>query len=72
MVKSMGLDPLLMADDTVVNRYFLDSVIGDSLVFFMHASCHLAGLNTLALEKSGFSLDDNLEFVLCENGRFSV
>ncbi len=34
MVKSMGLDPLLMTDDTVVNCYFLDSVIGDSPVFF--------------------------------------
>lgn len=41
MVKSMGLDPLLMTDDTVVNRDFLDSVIDDSPVFFMHASCTL-------------------------------
>ncbi|KPL95965.1 amidohydrolase [Vibrio splendidus] len=66
-----GLDPLLMTDGTIVNRDFLDSVIDDSPVFFMHASCHLAGLNTLALEMSGFSLDDNAEFVLRENGRLT-
>ncbi|UPR55159.1 amidohydrolase [Vibrio cyclitrophicus] len=66
-----GLDPLLMTDGTIVNRDFLDSVIDDSPVFFMHASCHLAGLNTLALEMSGFSLEDNPEFILRENGRLT-
>ncbi|CAE6944102.1 hypothetical protein ACOMICROBIO_GDFFDHBD_03228 [Vibrio sp. B1REV9] len=56
-----GLDPLLMTDGSVVNRDFLDSVIDDSPVFLMHASCHLAGLNSLGLEKSGYSLDDDPE-----------
>ncbi|MGR5175806.1 amidohydrolase [Vibrio mediterranei] len=66
-----GLDPLLMTDNTVVNRDFLDSVIDDSPVFLMHASCHLAGLNSLGLEKAGYSLDDDPEFVLRENGRLT-
>lgn len=66
-----GLDSLLMADGTVVDRDFLDSVVPDSPVFFMHASCHLASMNSFALEKVGYSLDDNPEFVLRENGRLT-
>lgn len=66
-----GLDPLLMTDGTIVNRDFLDSVIDDSPVFFMHASCHLATMNTVAIEKVGYTLDDDPEFVLRENDRLT-
>lgn len=66
-----GLDPLLMTDGSVVNRDFIDSVIDDSPVFFMHASCHLASFNSMALEQVGYSLEDNPEFVMRENGRLT-
>ncbi|MGR5244113.1 amidohydrolase [Vibrio sp. PNB23_22_6] len=66
-----GLDPLLMTDGSIVNRDFLDSVVDDSPVFFMHASCHLATMNSQAIEKVGYSLDDDPEFILRENGRLT-
>lgn len=66
-----GLDPLLMTDGTVVDRDFLDAIFDDSPVFFMHASIHVASLNSLALEKGGYSLDDDPEFVMRENGRLT-
>ncbi|HAS62051.1 MAG TPA: hypothetical protein DCS35_05435 [Vibrio sp.] len=66
-----GLDPLLMTDGSVVNRDFIDSVINDSPVFIMHASCHLASMNSMALDKVGYSLDDDPEFILRENGRLT-
>ncbi|CAM3795309.1 TPA: amidohydrolase [Vibrio vulnificus] len=66
-----GLDPLLMTDNTAVDRDFIDAVIDDSPVFFMHASCHLACMNTKALEMVGYSLSDDPEFVRRENGRLT-
>lgn len=66
-----GLDSLLMVDGTTVDRDFIDAIIDDSPVFFMHASCHVASLNTLALEKVGYSLEDDAEFVMRENGRLT-
>ncbi|OEF07320.1 amidohydrolase [Vibrio genomosp. F10] len=66
-----GLDPLLMTDGAVVDRDFIDTVIDDSPVFFMHASVHVSSMNTMALEKVGYSLDDNPDFVMRENGRLT-
>ena len=66
-----GLDPLLMTDGTVVDRDYLDSLCNDSPILFMHASCHVCVQNTLALEKTGYSLDDNPTFVVRKNGRLT-
>ncbi|MGR5212772.1 amidohydrolase [Vibrio rotiferianus] len=66
-----GLDPLLMIDDTAVDRDFLDSLCNDSPILFMHASCHVCVQNTLALEKAGYSLEDNPAFVVRKNGRLT-
>ncbi|MEZ9710825.1 amidohydrolase [Vibrio breoganii] len=66
-----GLDSLLMTDGTRVDRHFVDEIIDDSPVFFMHASVHLATMNTMAIELVGYSTDDDPNFVLQENGELT-
>ncbi len=66
-----GLDPLLMTDGTIVDRDFLDTICPDSPILFMHASCHVSVVNTLAIEKAGYSTDDNPAFVFQKEGRLT-
>ena len=66
-----GLDPLLMTDGTKVDRYFIDDIISDSPVFFMHASVHLATMNTKAIDLVGYSTEDDPNFILQENGELT-
>lgn len=66
-----GLDPLLLTDGTVVDRDFLDEICADSPIFFMHASCHVAAFNSMAIEKVGYSLDDNPAFVFRKDDRLT-
>ncbi|GEA51018.1 hypothetical protein VIN01S_18220 [Vibrio inusitatus NBRC 102082] len=66
-----GLDPLLLKGDITVDRDFLDNICADSPIFFMHTSCHVAAFNSLAIEKTGFSLDDNPAFVFRKNDRLT-
>ncbi|MGF1721155.1 amidohydrolase [Vibrio kyushuensis] len=66
-----GLDPLLMTDGTTVDRDFLDALCSDSPVMFMHASCHVAVFNTVAIEKAGFSIEDNPAFVFQKDARLT-
>ncbi|EIU7611467.1 amidohydrolase [Vibrio vulnificus] len=66
-----GLDPLLLTDGTKVDRDYLDSICSDSPILFMHASCHVAAFNSLAIENTGYSLEDNPAFVFRKNGRLT-
>ncbi|CAH0991930.1 N-substituted formamide deformylase [Sinobacterium norvegicum] len=66
-----GLDPLLMTDDTIIDRDFLDALCDDSPFFYLHASCHLSTMNSRALAMVGYSLDDNPEFIIRKNGRLT-
>ncbi|MGR5221890.1 amidohydrolase [Vibrio parahaemolyticus] len=66
-----GLDPLLLTDGTAIDRDFLDSICADSPIMFMHASCHVAAFNSLAIEKVGFSLEDNPAFVFRKDERLT-
>ncbi|WP_272946000.1 amidohydrolase [Vibrio mexicanus] len=66
-----GLDPLLMSDGTIVDRDFLDALCPDSPILLMHASCHLSVQNTAAIEKVGYSLDDDPAFVFRKEGRLT-
>ncbi|MCK6262932.1 amidohydrolase [Vibrio sp. ZSDE26] len=66
-----GLDPLLMNDGSVIDRDYLDSICSDSPILFMHASCHVSVVNSLAIEKVGYSLDDNPAFVFQKDGRLT-
>ncbi|WP_047043385.1 amidohydrolase [Vibrio mexicanus] len=66
-----GLDPLLLEGDVAVDRDFLDAICADSPIFVMHTSCHVAAFNSLAIEKAGFSLDDNPAFVFRKDDRLT-
>jgi predicted amidohydrolase YtcJ len=66
-----GFDPLLMSDGTVVDRDFLDALCSDSPIMLMHASCHVAVFNTAAIEKAGYSLNDNPAFVFRKDDRLT-
>ncbi|MEZ9710824.1 amidohydrolase [Vibrio breoganii] len=66
-----GLDPLLLEGDIAVDRDFLDAICPDSPIFFMHTSCHVAAFNSLAIEKAGFSLEDNPAFVFRKDDRLT-
>lgn len=68
-INMWGLDPLLLTDGTRVDRDFIDSVISDSPVFFMHASVHIASMNSMAVELAGYTTNDDANFVFQENGR---
>ncbi|MFS1442032.1 MULTISPECIES: amidohydrolase [unclassified Vibrio] len=66
-----GLDPLLMTEEVVIDRDFLDAICSDSPLMVMHASCHVAAFNSAAIEKAGFSLEDNEAFVFRKDGRLT-
>ncbi|CAM2863393.1 amidohydrolase [Vibrio rarus] len=66
-----GLDPLLLTDETAVDRDFLDAICADSPIFYMHSSCHVAVFNSMAIEKVGFSLEDNPAFVFRKDNRLT-
>ncbi|MGF1697769.1 amidohydrolase [Vibrio lamellibrachiae] len=66
-----GLDPLLIQGDILVGKDFLDEICSDSPIMIMHTSCHVSSFNSLAIEKTGFTIEDNPEFVRQEGGQLT-
>ena len=61
-----GFDPIFF-DGERLNRHHLDTMVSNRPVFVMHASFHIATINTKMLEMTNIAKNPNLEGVILDN-----